>query len=53
MITCKECGKTNGHSAVGTSWICEDCKVVYEEQKQAEPDDKLKSHQPGQPDDRK
>ncbi|WP_281423179.1 hypothetical protein [Paenibacillus oenotherae] len=27
MITCNECGKTNGHNEVGTSWICGDCKV--------------------------
>jgi len=26
-ITCKDCGKVNGHEKIGTSWICEDCKM--------------------------
>jgi hypothetical protein len=27
MITCEQCGKINGRGEVGSSWICEDCKV--------------------------
>jgi len=27
VITCQECGKMNGSGQIGTSWICEDCKV--------------------------
>ncbi|WP_158453672.1 hypothetical protein [Paenibacillus beijingensis] len=34
VITCKECSRTNGTGSVGTSWICEDCKVEMTEQKQ-------------------
>jgi hypothetical protein len=26
-ITCIDCGKTTGEVKIGTSWICEDCKV--------------------------
>jgi ribosomal protein L37AE/L43A len=27
MITCDQCGKVEGHNLVGTSWICEDCRI--------------------------
>ena len=27
MITCEQCGKNNGSRELGTSWICEDCKI--------------------------
>jgi hypothetical protein len=30
MITCGECGKTNGQGKIGESWICADCKVSVE-----------------------
>lgn len=28
MITCNECGRTNGHGDIGDNWICGDCKVT-------------------------
>ncbi|NQX66507.1 hypothetical protein HQN90_10255 [Paenibacillus alba] len=27
MITCEQCGTTNGFKKLGNSWICEDCKI--------------------------
>lgn len=27
MITCEQCGKTNGSKELGNSWVCEDCKI--------------------------
>ncbi|MNW10042.1 hypothetical protein D3C71_2071790 [compost metagenome] len=27
MITCEQCGKTNGSRRLGNSWICGDCKI--------------------------
>ncbi|SCW82522.1 hypothetical protein SAMN04487970_105818 [Paenibacillus tianmuensis] len=28
LITCEQCGKTKGEGPKGTSWICNDCRVV-------------------------
>ncbi|TXK76605.1 hypothetical protein [Paenibacillus sp. N3.4] len=27
MITCEQCGKTNGYRKLGNSWVCADCKI--------------------------
>jgi len=27
MVTCDECGKTQGSGDVGSHWICDDCNV--------------------------
>ncbi|MGO4495609.1 hypothetical protein AB4114_06845 [Paenibacillus sp. 2RAB27] len=27
MITCEQCGKTNGSRKIGNSWVCGDCKI--------------------------
>ncbi|KRE49764.1 hypothetical protein ASG85_23080 [Paenibacillus sp. Soil724D2] len=27
MITCEQCGTTNGFRKLGNSWVCEDCKI--------------------------
>ncbi|MBP1962149.1 ribosomal protein L37AE/L43A [Paenibacillus aceris] len=27
MITCEQCGKTNGFRKPANNWICEDCKI--------------------------
>jgi ribosomal protein L37AE/L43A len=27
MITCEQCGTTNGFRKSGNSWVCEDCKI--------------------------
>ncbi|KRF08133.1 hypothetical protein ASG89_17050 [Paenibacillus sp. Soil766] len=27
MITCEQCGETNGSRKLGNSWICGDCKI--------------------------
>ncbi|NRF95796.1 hypothetical protein HQN89_33765 [Paenibacillus frigoriresistens] len=27
MITCEQCGTTNGFRKLENSWVCEDCKI--------------------------
>ncbi|NEW04845.1 hypothetical protein GK047_02275 [Paenibacillus sp. SYP-B3998] len=36
MITCEQCGKTNGHGVIGTNWVCGDCKMGEGESRELE-----------------
>lgn len=27
MVTCEQCGKLSRGGSIGTSWICEDCRI--------------------------
>jgi hypothetical protein len=45
MITCNECGKTNGEGDIGEHWICDSCKIP-------EPKDEPSSAKPAEQQDK-